>query len=70
LGGGEAVVVKVSKPKQDLRFDLPCVGFETLESIKSVFAKVLGVESQKTVLLHKKELIEAANKSGMTIVGL
>ena len=53
LGGGEVVVVKVAKPNQDLRFDLPCVGLETLEILKSASSKVLGIEAGKTILLFK-----------------
>ena len=70
LGGGETVVVKVAKPNQDLRFDLPCVGLETLESLKAVSSKVIGVESGKTILLSKEELIEKANQDDISLVGL
>jgi len=70
LGRGNAVIVKVSKPNQDLRFDLPCIGMGTLESIKNGTSKVLGVESGKTLLLHKDQLLESANRDGITIVGL
>jgi len=70
LGHGGAVVVKVSKPNQDLRFDLPCIGPETLESLKSASGRVLGVEAGKTIMLFKDRLIETANKEGLTIVGL
>ena len=70
LGQGEAVVVKVSKPNQDLRFDLPCVGPETLKMLKSVSSRVLGVEHGKTILISREKLLEAADKEDMTIVGL
>lgn len=70
LGHGSVVVVKAAKPNQDLRFDLPCVGLETLESLKSVSSKVLGIESGKTIILFKDKMIEAANREQMTIVGL
>lgn len=70
LGGGEIVMVKVAKPNQDLRFDLPCVGLETLESLKVVSSKVMGVEFGKTILLSKEELIEKANQDDVSLVGL
>lgn len=70
LGRGEVVVTKVAKPNQDLRFDLPCVGFETLAVLRSISSRVLGVEAGKTIFLRKKELLAEANKQGMTLVGL
>lgn len=70
LGQGEAVVVKVCKPGQDLRFDLPCVGRQTLENLKSGSCRVLGVEAGKTIMIFKEKLIEMANREHMTIVGL
>ncbi len=70
LSHGGAVVVKVSKPNQDLRFDLPCVGQETLASMKAVSSVVLGVEADKTMMLSKDELIQAADRDGISIVGL
>jgi hypothetical protein len=65
-----AVIVKVSKPQQNLRFDLPCVGMDTLESMKAVGAKVIGMESSKTIMLFKEKLVEAANEADLTLVGL
>ncbi len=70
LGHGGAVVVKVAKPNQDLRFDLPCVGLQTLSVLASASSKVLGVEAGKTILLRKKELLDEADQQGMTLVGL
>ena len=70
LGYGQAVVVKTAKPNQDLRFDLPCVGLETLESLKSVSSRALGLEAGKTLMLNKEKLLETADAYGMTVVGL
>ena len=70
LGGAGVVVVKVSKPNQDLRFDLPCAGLETLETLKKVSSRVLGVETGKTVLISREKVLEAADKAEMTVVGL
>ncbi len=70
LGCGGTVVVKVSKPNQSLRFDLPCVGAETLESLRSTSSRVLGVESGKTIMIFKDKLIEKADREELTLVGL
>ena len=70
LGRGETVVVKVSKPNQSLRFDLPCVGEETLESLKSASSRVLGIEAGKTIMIFKDKLIEKADRENLTLVGL
>ena len=70
LGHGGVVVVKVSKPGQDMRFDLPCVGPETLETLQQASSRVLGVEAGKTILISREKTIETADKLNMTIVGL
>jgi DUF1009 family protein len=70
LGYGEAVVVKTSKPRQDLRFDLPCVGLGTLESLRAASSHVLGVEAGRTLLIDKSKLIQAADERGLTLVGI
>jgi DUF1009 family protein len=69
LGGGKGlVVVKVCKPQQDLRFDLPAVGPKTIAAMRKAGASALVVEQGKTLLLEKEELVEAANKLKITIV--
>ncbi len=70
LGNGGVVVVKTSKPNQDLRFDLPCVGPETLQSLKAASARVFGVEAGKTIMISKEKLIEAANGAHISLVGI
>ncbi|RMG02488.1 MAG: LpxI family protein [Nitrospirae bacterium] len=65
-----AVVVKVSKPDQDFRFDVPVVGLNTVRSLAEVSGSVLGVEAKKALILQKEELIEFANKRGISIVGI
>lgn len=64
----DAVVIKVSKPDQDLRFDVPSVGLETLETMFEVNANVLAVEAGKTLLFDRSEMIEYADKNGITIM--
>ncbi len=70
LAGGGAVVIKVSKPQQDMRFDVPVVGPETLMSMIAVQARVLAVESQKSILLQRARIASEADKAGISIVGI
>lgn len=68
LAGKDAVVVKVSKPTQDLRFDLPSVGIKTIQIMTKVKASVLALEAGKTLMFEKAEMIENANKVGISII--
>lgn len=63
-----AIVVKVSKPTQDLRFDVPAVGFDTIETMKRVKARALVVEAGKTLMFDREKMIDAANEAGITIL--
>lgn len=65
-----AVVVKVSKPQQDLRFDVPTVGLNTIKNMISVSASVLAIEAGKTLMFDREDMIEEANKAGIGIVSL
>ncbi len=69
LAGDGAVVVKVSKPQQDMRFDVPVVGMSTVMSMLEVNARVLAVEAGKSIILNKEEMISKADKAFMSIVG-
>jgi UDP-2,3-diacylglucosamine hydrolase len=64
-----AIVVKVSKPRQDMRFDVPVVGIDTLKAMAEVKARVLAVEAGKSILLDREMMITAANKAHICIVG-
>jgi DUF1009 family protein len=55
LAGEKAVVVKVSKPDQDLRFDVPSVGLKTIEAMVEVKARALAIEAGKTLFLTMKK---------------
>jgi len=70
LGKEKAVVVKLRKPDQDLRFDLPAVGLKTLESMLAVKAAVLAVEAGFALFFDRDSVIRAADKAGITIVGI
>ena len=65
-----AVVVKRSKPQQDLRFDLPAVGPRTIQVMQEVKASVLAVEANKTILLDREDMLQQANQAGIAIVGI
>lgn len=70
LGGAGTVIVKVSKPQQDLRFDVPAVGPETIAVMQEVNAAVLAVESGKTLMLDKPRLLQAANTAAIRVVAV
>ena len=70
LAKDRAVVVKRSKPQQDLRFDLPAVGPRTIEVMRSVKASVLAVEAGRSVMLDRELLISKAEEAGISVVGL
>lgn len=69
LAGQGAVVVKVSKPNQDMRFDVPAVGLDTIAVMLEVHARVLAVESGKSIILNKDKFIKESTTSGISIVG-
>jgi DUF1009 family protein len=62
------VIVKVSKPGQDMRFDVPVVGLKTIEVMTRANATVLALDAGKTLLFERPRLIEAANQAGIAIV--
>jgi len=68
LAREKAVVVKTSKPGQDLRFDVPSVGLETIKVMSRVNASVLAIEAEKSLLFDKPDMIEYANRAGITII--
>ncbi len=70
LAGKGAVVVKRTKPHQDLRFDLPAVGPRTVETMVTVQATVLAVEAGRTVLLDREKVLEQARQANIAIIGL
>jgi len=70
LGGPGTIVVKVSKPQQDLRFDVPAVGPDTITTMQSVQAVALALEAGKTLMIDKDEFLRRANACGISIVAL
>jgi DUF1009 family protein len=70
LAGAGAVVVKVSKPGQDLRFDLPSVGKNTIEVMNEVNAGVLAIEAGKTLIFDRQEMVALADQAGIAVWGV
>jgi hypothetical protein len=66
-GGKSLVVVKVSKPKQDMRFDVPVVGLPTIAAMKASGATALAIDARRTLLFDREALIAAANDAGIAI---
>jgi DUF1009 family protein len=68
--GRRLVVVKVSKPRQDMRFDVPVVGWKTIQVMRRSNASALAVDAGKTLLFDRQSLLEEANQAGIAIVGM
>jgi len=68
LGGKNAIMVKVAKPSQDMRFDVPVIGVGTVGIAAEVHIRVIAVETERTLLLEKEALIELADRSNISIV--
>ena len=62
------VVVKVAKPKQDMRFDVPTVGPDTVETMRKAGATVLAIEASRTIIIDEPETVALANKYHMAII--
>ena len=70
LGGEGSIVVKVSKPQQDLRFDVPAVGPDTIAVMHEVKAAVLAIEAGKTLMLERLTLLERAQEMGIRVAAV
>lgn len=66
----ECVVVKMAKPNQDFRFDVPCFGPRTIERMVAAKAAVLAVEAEKTYILEREKTIALANSNKIVIIGV
>jgi UDP-2,3-diacylglucosamine hydrolase len=65
--GQRLVVVKVSKPRQDMRFDVPVIGLKTIEVMRHSNATALAIDARRTLLFDRAELIRAADEAGIAI---
>jgi len=63
-----AVMIKVAKPKQDMRFDVPVIGVETINIATEAKLRVIAVEAGKTLLLERDVIVDLANRSKISIV--
>jgi DUF1009 family protein len=70
LAGPGATVVKVAKPRQDMRFDVPVVGPGTMEAMREAGARVLALDVGKALLLDKEDFLARADEAGVTVVGM
>ncbi len=68
LAREKAVVIKVSKPTQDLRFDLPAVGETTIQTMQEVKASVLAIEAQKTLIFDREATLALADRYRIAVV--
>lgn len=68
MGGGQAVVVKVSKPQQDMRFDIPAVGPDTIQAMRNTGVRVLAIETGKTVAFDRETMMAMADEAAIAIV--
>lgn len=69
LANGKLTVVKVAKPDQDMRFDVPVVGVPTIKTMIEAGATCLSVTAGKTLIFNRDEMISLANKNGICIIG-
>ena len=70
LAKSGAVVVKVSKPNQDKRFDIPTIGENTIETIAKYNGSILAFEANETIVVNKEKLVELANKYNICLLSV
>ena len=63
-------VVKVAKPKQDMRFDVPVIGIRTIETMRNAHATCLAIEARRTLIFDRDKVIEQADRAGIAIVAI
>lgn len=69
LAGEGVTIIKVAKPKQDMRFDVPIVGLATIQAMRVAGAKVLSIDSGKTLIFDREAFVASANEAGIAVVG-
>ena len=70
LGRENTVAVKASKPNQDMRFDMPAVGVETIRTMVEVKASVLAVEAKKTIVFDREDMVGLADEHKIAVLGM
>lgn len=66
----EVIIIKVSKPVQDMRFDVPVVGLDTIKNLISSHAAGLAIEAKKTIFIDQKPALKLADKRGLFVVAV
>ncbi len=69
LAGAGVVIVKVAKPRQDMRFDVPIVGLATVQAMRRAGAAVLSVDAGKTLIFDREPFLASANEAGIVVIG-
>jgi len=69
LAGAGVTIVKVAKPNQDMRFDVPVIGVATIRAMQAAGASTLSVDAEKTLMIDGDAIIAAADAAGIAIVG-
>ena len=69
LAGPGVRIVKVAKPKQDMRFDVPVIGIATIQAMRIAGASALSIDAERTLVLDGEHVFKSANEAGITIVG-
>jgi UDP-2,3-diacylglucosamine hydrolase len=69
LAGDGVTIVKVAKPKQDMRFDVPIVGLGTIQAMRIAGARVLSIDAGKTLIFDREAFLASANEAGIAVVG-
>jgi len=67
---GGWTLVKVAKPQQDMRFDVPTIGTDTIENLHKARARVLAIEADRTIVIDQDKVVDLANRYGLTIIAL
>ncbi|MBM3252777.1 MAG: LpxI family protein [Candidatus Omnitrophica bacterium] len=70
LAGPGLVVIKVARPSQDMRFDIPVIGLTTIRTLVEVGSRVIAVEARKTLLIDRENLIEFANTNDISLIAI
>ena len=69
LAGDGVTIIKVAKPKQDMRFDVPIVGLATIQAMRVAGAKVLSIDAGRTLIFDRDAFFASANEAGIAVVG-
>lgn len=70
LAKKDACIIKVAKPKQDKRFDIPAIGLRTLKTMKRYKAKLIAVEANETIIVDQEKTVQYADKNGIVIMAV